>query len=228
MYLLNRFLSCLDFVSWRHVILLKLFVIFRMSFQPQFFMTTQKKAKSSVSWLQTSFLVKIRNKNEWSQIQNRSHHPVMGLLDELSFMILWSRSSRSIWLNREETLLILLRSSFASTADWPSRTTEINGNEKRQSRGPDLESPEKPFVKLRSDYSEKLVFSYVVKGMRIQITAKFRASRRLLFEDTKRMTTPECARKVSGLSRNGPQMTLNLRLSYIFRYAWLFLRRTEW
>ena len=71
-----------------------------------------------------------------------------------------------------------------------------------------LFGPEKPFVKLGPAYSVKLVFSYVVKGIKITITAKFRASRRLSFEDTKRIMSPEmrpkCARKVSGLSRNRP------------------------
>ena len=47
--------------------------------------------------------------------------------------------------------------------------------------------PEKPFVKLRPAYCVKLVFSYVVKGIKIKITAKFRASRRIRFEDTKRI-----------------------------------------
>ena len=43
---------------------------------------------------------------------------------------------------------------------------------------------EKPFVKARYAYSVKLVFSYVLKGIKTKITAKFRASRRLRFEDT--------------------------------------------
>ena len=42
-------------------------------------------------------------------------------------------------------------------------------------RGLFLETPEKPFVKLRSAYSVKLVFSYIVKGIRFKITAKFPA-----------------------------------------------------
>ena len=50
-----------------------------------------------------------------------------------------------------------------------------------------LFAPEKPFAKLRPAYCVKLVFSYVVKGIKIKITAKFRASRRLPFEDTKRI-----------------------------------------
>jgi len=39
--------------------------------------------------------------------------------------------------------------------------------------------PEKTFVTLRPAYSGKLVFSYVVKAIKIIITAKFRAPRRL-------------------------------------------------
>ena len=55
--------------------------------------------------------------------------------------------------------------------------------------------PEKPFEKLRPAYSVKLVFSYVVNEIKIKITAKFRASRRLRFEDTKRIrNTPETFR----------------------------------
>ena len=61
-----------------------------------------------------------------------------------------------------------------------------------------LGSPEKPFVKLRPAYSVKLVFSYVVKGIKIKITAKFRASRRLTFEDTKRIMSPDMRPKSFG------------------------------
>ena len=61
-----------------------------------------------------------------------------------------------------------------------------------------LFGPEKPFVKLRPAYSVKLVFSYVVKGIKIKITAKFRASRRLRFEDTKRIMAPEIRPKSFG------------------------------
>ena len=66
-------------------------------------------------------------------------------------------------------------------------------------------SSEKPSVKLRLAYSVKLVFSYVVKGIKILITANFCASRRLCFEDTKRKMSLGNTRKVSGLSRNGRQ-----------------------
>ena len=58
--------------------------------------------------------------------------------------------------------------------------------------------PEKPFVKLGPAYSVRLVFSYVVKGIKIKITAKFRASRRLSFEDTKRIVSPEMRPKSFG------------------------------
>ena len=61
-----------------------------------------------------------------------------------------------------------------------------------------LFGPEKPFVKRRPAYSVKLVFSYVVKGIKIKITAKFRASRRLRFEDTKRIMSPEMRPKSFG------------------------------
>ena len=54
------------------------------------------------------------------------------------------------------------------------------------------------FVKLRPVYSVKLIFSHVVKGIKIEITAKFRASRRLGFENTKRIMSPEIRPKRFG------------------------------
>ena len=44
-----------------------------------------------------------------------------------------------------------------------------------------LFGPEKPLAKLRPAFSLKLIFSYVVKGIKSKITAKFHASRRLSF-----------------------------------------------
>ena len=61
-----------------------------------------------------------------------------------------------------------------------------------------LACPEKPFVKLSPACSVKLLFSYLVKGIKIKITAKFRASRRLRFEDTKRIMSPEMHPKSFG------------------------------
>ena len=66
----------------------------------------------------------------------------------------------------------------------------------RKSR--ELFGPKKPFVKVRPAYSVKLVFSYVVKEIKIKITAKFRASRRLCFENTKRIVAPEISPKSFG------------------------------
>ena len=54
-----------------------------------------------------------------------------------------------------------------------------------------LYGPEKPFLKLRPAYFVKLVFSYVVKRIKIKITAKFRLTEHLRFEDTKRIMSPE-------------------------------------
>ena len=54
-----------------------------------------------------------------------------------------------------------------------------------------LYGPEKPFVKLRPAYFVKLVFSYVIKGIKIKITAKFRDTEHLRFEDTKRIMSPK-------------------------------------
>ena len=70
------------------------------------------------------------------------------------------------------------------------------GHVSRKSR--ELFGPEKPFVKVRPSYSVKLVFSFVVKGIKIKITAKFRASRRFRFEDTKRIMSPEIRPKSFG------------------------------
>ena len=64
---------------------------------------------------------------------------------------------------------------------------------------------EKTFITLRSAYSVRLVFSYVVKGIKIIITAKFRAWRHLRFEDTKRIMSREMRSKSFGTLRNRPQ-----------------------
>ena len=63
-----------------------------------------------------------------------------------------------------------------------------------------LFGPEIPFVKLRPAYSVKLVFPYVAKGIKMKLAAKFRASRRLRFEDTWRIISPEmCAKSFCGV-----------------------------
>ena len=67
-------------------------------------------------------------------------------------------------------------------------------------KSPKIFGPEEPFVKLRPAYSLKLFFSYVVKGIKVKkkMTAKFRALRRLRFEDTKRIMSPEMVPKSFG------------------------------
>ena len=70
--------------------------------------------------------------------------------------------------------------------------------------GPFLESPEtfshleRNFVKLQPAYYLKLVLSSVVKGIKIKIAAKFLGSRRLRFEDTKIIISPEVRPKSFG------------------------------
>ena len=61
--------------------------------------------------------------------------------------------------------------------------------------------PGRKFVTLWAAYSVKLVLLYVAKGIKIKIIAEFRTSRRIRFEDTKGIISPE---KFSGVSRNGP------------------------
>ena len=61
-----------------------------------------------------------------------------------------------------------------------------------------LFGPEKPFVRLQAPYSLKVVFSFVVKGIKTKIAAKFRAARHLRFEDTKTIVSPEMRPKRFG------------------------------
>ena len=90
---------------------------------------------------------------------------------------------------------------------WPrvyKRSTALSAEVAPVSRrSPKLFGPEKPFVKLRPAYSVKLVFSYVVKGIKIKIkiTAKFRGSGLLSFEDTKRVMSSEMRPKSFGTFR---------------------------
>ena len=86
--------------------------------------------------------------------------------------------------------------------DFPSPGAREDGKERalgpisRKTR--ELFEPEKAFVKVRPTYSVKLIFSYVVKRRKTKITAKFRASERLRFEDTKRIMSPEIRPKSFG------------------------------
>ena len=64
-------------------------------------------------------------------------------------------------------------------------------------RGPFLESPDKHFVKNPLFFLKTGVF-ICLKRIKVKITAKFRASRRLRFEDTKRIMSPEMRPKSFG------------------------------
>ena len=87
-----------------------------------------------------------------------------------------------------------------------------------------LFGPEKPLVKLRPDNSVRLVFSYVVKGIKIEIGTKFRhsASRRLGFEDAKRIMSPEMRPKSLGtFEKRNPEEDrysplLRIKYTYVF------------
>ena len=104
---------------------------------------------------------------------------------------------------------------FTLSAHWSGRN-RAQGPVSRKSR--ELFGPEKPLVKLQLAYSEKLVFLYVVKGIKIKITAKFRASIRLRFEDTKRIMSPEIRPKSFGtLEKQAPGWTLYCMILTIWR-----------
>ena len=88
--------------------------------------------------------------------------------------------------------------------------------------------PKKPFVKLRPAYSLKLVFSYVVKGWKIQMTVKSRASRRLRFQDTKRIMSPEMRPKSFGTSEKRASVLTNGKLREIISLGSGYWRIWEW
>ena len=88
----------------------------------------------------------------------------------------------------------------------------LQGSVSRNSRK--LFGPGKSFVELRPAYSVKLVFSYVVKGIKIKITAKFRASSRLRFEDTNRIVSPEMRPKSFGtFEKRAPVPSKNMLIT---------------
>ena len=68
-----------------------------------------------------------------------------------------------------------------------------------------LFGPEKTFIKLRPANSVKPVFSYVVEGIKNKITVKLVLRDAFTLKIQRELCQPKCARKVSGLSRNGHQ-----------------------
>ena len=102
-------------------------------------------------------------------------------------------------------------------AEWGTKTlNRIWRRVQNRAQGPvsvksrKIFGPEKPFLKLLLAYSWKLALSYVVKGIKIKITAKFLASERLRFEDTKRIMSPE----------NGPKATFDGESSHHLTKVW--------
>ena len=85
--------------------------------------------------------------------------------------------------------------------------------------------PEKPFVKLRPAHSVKLVFSYVIKEIKIKIGAKFRASRFLGFEDTKRTMSPEIRPKSLGTFKKRAPVGQSLVGWRYCRLRWMQLKK---
>ena len=97
----------------------------------------------------------------------------------------------------EENLVWNDTNIYAFRIFFPTRPKRhILGTVSRKSRR--LFGPEKPFVKLRPVYSVKLGFSYVAKGIKVKIRAKFRALRHLGFEDTETTMSPEMRPKSDG------------------------------
>ena len=100
---------------------------------------------------------------------------------------------------------------FQRLCQKPTRSINIlsiihktQGPVSRKSR--ELFGPKKPFIKLRPAYSVELVFSYVVTGIKIIINAKFCASSSFVLKIKRELCHPIYAWKVSGLSRNRPQI----------------------
>ena len=74
-----------------------------------------------------------------------------------------------------------------------------------QNWGPFLESPEKSFIKLRPPNSVKLVYSHVVKGKKaLKYLQSLVPPDAFALKIQRELCYPKCARKVSGLLRNGP------------------------
>ena len=100
-------------------------------------------------------------------------------------------SSVTQLVSRKGNLHFSIQESFTATTQYfPSLRCPHHGPVSRKSRK--LFGREKPFVKLRLASSGKPVFSYVLKGIKIKINAKFRASRRLRSENFRdfRETSP--------------------------------------
>ena len=120
--------------------------------------------------------------------------------------VLSHQTSQSSWFfsHLKQVKRWVFKTSGLQFQNWLFGPEHLSGRSRNRPQGPvsrksrELFGPEKLFVKLRPAYSVKLVFSYIVKGIKIKITAKFRASKRLRFEDTKKIMSPEIRPKSFG------------------------------
>ena len=109
-----------------------------------------------------------------------------------------ANSGRPPFAIEKERLQDLRSDSYATALTWNLIDIPIEVERPVSRKSRKLFGLEKPFLKLRHPYSVKLVFSCIVKGIKINITAKFHASRRLRFEDTKSIMAPEMRPKSFG------------------------------
>ena len=133
---------------------------------------------------------------------------VKGVFRPLSTRLMKSNFHVSLSHRHSTTVSSETKNLFSPGTSWcpshsrlkckPLGISQLNdqGPVSRKSRY--LLEPEKPFIKLRPTYSVNLVFLYVVRAIKIKITAKLRDSRRLPFEDAKRIISPEMVLKSFG------------------------------
>ena len=123
--------------------------------------------------------------------------------------------------NVRKTKRIAKFDGFKTSALWRYKGNCGTRNRPVSRKSGKLFGSQKPFVKLEPASSGKLVFSYVVKGIKIKITAKFRASRRLRFEDKKKIMSPEMRPKSLGtFEKQAPGLNYSKPQ---FLQAWLAL-----
>ena len=148
-----------------------------------------------------SFILSVIPKNLWPTSDARSN-----LLNMAVKLVAFQSEIFSVWNNRPApSWLDSAIGGALHRQRWGQSSSPVSPKSRK------LFDPEKPFLKVQPAYSVKLVFSYVVKGIKIKITAKFRASRRLRFEDTKRLMSSEIRPQSFGtfgkqaLSQNFPR-----------------------
>ena len=141
---------------------------------------------------------KITNKRIWSlvihQTSKRKQYTAFETSKGYKLRIAFSRRSQKIHSGVVLPLQPSKKKEFFVEKMWfkkvPLTSAFCNrawhqGLVSRKSR--ELFGPQKPIVKLQPAYSVKLVFSYVAKAIKMKITTKCRASRRLRFKDRKRI-----------------------------------------